>query len=314
VPQPEGDSIPDRVREACSRVAGAARSVTIDEEAIEPYARRLEEGEGEAAPDPAAHLLQGDRELRAAFGICLGAVNFGSGWWPTIRKRPGRSGYFTIAEGLAERFRRGGAWTAAELASLSTAEVGATFGQDPDHPLMADFATALRDVGENVAADHGGRFAAVADAAAGSAVELAGILAGWRAFEDVSRYEGAEVPFYKRAQLVPTDLARAGVISVGDEERLTAFADNLVPHVLRLDGVLGLDAELAAAIDAGRLLVHGSREEVELRACAVQAVELLSAATGGRLWPARIDAILWNRGRSSRYKAVPRPRSRNTAY
>ena len=82
--------------------------------------------------------------------------------------------------------------------------------------------------------------------------------------------------------------------------------------MLRLDGVLRLDPALEARIDAGELLVHGCAEEVELRACAVHAIELLSAAS--RLSPAEIDGALWNRGGGERYKSIPRPRSRNTAY
>lgn len=95
--------------------------------------------------------------------------------------------------------------------------------------------------------------------------------------------------------------------------------------MLRVDGVLRLDPDLEAAIDAEALLAHGSPEEVELRACAVQAVELLAAARGAAavtgaagtpppLTPAEIDSALWNRGRAPRYKSRPRPRSRNTAY
>jgi hypothetical protein len=85
-----------------------------------------------------------------------------------------------------------------------------------------------------------------------------------------------------------------------------------VPHVLRVDGVLELEPTLTERIEAEELLAHGSPEEVELRACAVHAIELLAAASG--LAPAEIDAVLWNRGRASRYKSLPRPRSRNTAY
>ena len=58
------------------------------------------------------------------------------------------------------------------------------------------------------------------------------------------------------------------------------FADNLVPHVLRLDGVLWFDPELVARIERGELIEHGSPEEVEIRACAVHAVELIVAAVG----------------------------------
>ncbi len=305
-------SVCDHVREACAWVAARARSVELQESAIEEYVSGLPAHVEEPEPDPATHLVEGDVETQAAFAICLDAINFGSGWWPTIRKRPGHSGYFTIAAGLTERFRGRGAWSATELTGLSAGEIAAVVGQEPDHPLMADYAASLRDVGERVLSEHGGRFAAVVEAAQGSAPALAGLLADWKAFADVSSYEDRPVPFFKRAQLVPVDLERTGVVELHDRHLLTAFADNLVPHVLRLDGILRLDPELERTIEAGDLLEHGSPEEVELRACTVHAVELLGAAVG--LAPADVDYLLWTRGQGSRYKAIPRPRSRNTAY
>jgi putative queuosine salvage protein len=307
-------SVPDQVRAACTWVAERARSVSTEESAIEAYAAALPASIDPPTSDPATQIVEGDLELRAAFAICLNAINFGSGWWPTIRKRPGHSGYFTIAAGVTERFRAKGAWSAAELTEMTAARIAEVVGQDPDHPLMADFAAALSDVGEHVRAEHGGRFTAVVEVAGESAPALADLLAGWDAFADVSTYEGRTVPFFKRAQLVPADLNRAGVAVLRDQDCLTAFADNLVPHVLRVDGVLLLDSALAEGIEAGELLEHGSAEEVELRACAVHAVELLAAASQRRLSPPQIDCLLWNRGRQPRYKAIPRPRSRNTAY
>jgi len=308
------DDVPSRVRAACAWVAARARAVRIVEGEIEAYAAALPPAGELPAPDPATFLVEGERERRIAFVLCLDAINFGSGWWPTIRKRPGHSGYFTIAAGLTERFRERGAWEPRELTELDAGGVAAILGQDPGHPLMAQYAASLSDVGAHLLADHGGDFEALVEAAGGSAPSLATLLAGWDAFADASTYDGRSVPFFKRAQIAAADLNRAGVAELAGEERLTAFADNLVPHVLRLDGVLSLDPELERAIEEGELLVHGSPEEVELRACAVHAVELLSAASGGRLCPAEVDAALWNRGRAPRYKAVPRPRSRNTAY
>lgn len=159
--------------------------------------------------------------------------------------------------------------------------------------------------------DHGGRFLGPAEAAE-SIPDLAAIFATWTSFADVSTYEGRQVPFYKRAQLAAAGLHRANVADRPGLDCLTAFADNLVPHVLRVDGVLHLDPALTAQIEAEELLEHGSPEEVELRACAVQAVELLAAASP--LTSAQIDSALWNRGRDRRYKSLPRPRSRNSAY
>jgi hypothetical protein len=302
--------LPDQVRAACASVAERARSVRLDEAALRDYAGTLGTAEP-PEPDPATHFAEGDPEARAAFVVCLGAINFGSGWWPTIRKRPGHSGYRTIAAGVTERFREDGPWTVGELRAMTPAAIAAVTGQEADHPLMADFAGALRDVGARVGDEHGGRFLALVEAGDGSAPALAGLLAGWRAFADASSYAGAPVPFFKRAQLVAADLDRF-VAPLTGVERLTAFADNLVPHVLRVDGVLRLGEDLAARIDAGELLDHGSPEEVELRACAVHAVELLSAASG--LSAAEVDLALWTRGGEPSYKARPRPRSRNTAY
>jgi len=305
-------SVPDRVRAACAWVAGQARSVTIDELAVEPYAVALTASP--EPPPPDLPLADGDRESRVAFVLCLDAINFGSGWWPTIRKRPGCSGYSTIEAGLAERFRAEGAWSARELTQLTASNVAWVIGQDRAHPLMEQYAGVLRDVGERILGEYTGRFGAVVDASGGSALALADLLADWDAFADVSTYDGRPIPFFKRAQIAAADVDRFGIARLRDTERLTAFADNLVPHVLRVDGVLRLDPALEEAIDGEALLIHGSPEEVELRACAVHATELLSAATNGELSPAQIDAALWNRGSGARYKSRPRPRSRNTAY
>ena len=142
-------------------------------------------------------------------------------------------------------------------------------GQDPDHELMALYAEALRQLGGFL----GDRTALqVVGDAVGSAERLATTLAeGMPFFRDPG--------FYKRAQITANDLALAGVAEFADIDRLTIFADNLVPHVLRVDGVLRYAPELAARIDAGELLPPG-REEREIRACALHACEQIAAATG----------------------------------
>ena len=269
---------------------------------------------GEARPNEQEPAGQGrSREAAAAFAICMNAINFGSGWWPTIPKRPGHSGYATMAAGVSERFDSTGPWGAEELVAINAGEIAVALDQDPEHPLMSQFAATLRDVGAHLLDEHAGRYLGVVESV-DSIPDLAGLLASWDAFADISDYEERAVPFYKRAQLAAADLHRAGVADLPGIEDLTAFADNLVPHVLRVDGVLHLDPQLTARIEAGEILAHGSPEEVELRAGAVHTVELLAAATGNTLTPAAIDSALWNRGRAGRYKSLPRPRSRNTAY
>jgi hypothetical protein len=303
----------DDLRAACATVAQRASSVRVQEDAVDAYAAALplDRAPEHASEDDAAGLTE--REDRAAFWLQLDAINFGSGWFPTLRKPSGRSGYQTIACGMRGRARSRGPFTAEELQGIDPVGVAAVVDQDPGHPLVGLFTVSLRDLGRRIQAGHGGSFSAVADAADGSAVTLARTLGGWECFADCSRYEELELAFLKRAQIAAADLARAGVASFGDLSQLTMFADNLVPHVLRLDGVLRFAPGLVARIEAGELIEHGSPEEVEIRACALHAVELI-VASRGHTCAAAVDQLLWQRGQQPVYKAVPRHRSRCTAY
>jgi hypothetical protein len=303
----------DQLREGCAEIAARALHVRISRDAIAPYAASLPLDTRSLEPDAEAHLLAGGHEQLAAFWLTLDAINFGSGWYPTLRKRPGRSGYYTIATGVRRQFATRGPWTARQLEVIDGAEVAAALGQDPGHELMELFRSSLSDLGRHVLHGAGGRFSGVVDRAGGSAVALVERLGRWDCFADVSTYDGLRVPFLKRAQIAAADLMRAGVAEFHDLHRLTMFADNLVPHVLRLDGVLELDPELVGRIERGELIEHGSPEEVEIRACAVHAVELIVAARPGTC-AADVDQLLWLRGGEPRYKASPRHRSRCTAY
>jgi hypothetical protein len=298
----------DDVRAACAQLAADARSVRIDHERLAAY----DAGADGAAVDdpgldPVRHYLEGTPADVATYTLALDSINFGSGWFPTLRKRTdpatGRtvSGYFTVAWNLADHFRVHGAWTTAQLRELTTPEVAAILSQSADHELMALYTQALRDLGRFL----GDRSPLdLVAQAGGSAERLAELLAGGMALYD-------DRGFFKRAQIVPNDLQLAGVAQFEDLDRLTIFADNLVPHVLRCDGVLVYDPALAAHIDAEHLLPAG-REEREIRACAVHAGELLSERLGRP--PRVLDMWLWNRGQAPELKARPRHRCRTVFY
>jgi Potential Queuosine, Q, salvage protein family len=295
----------DDLRHVCALVAARATHVTIDERAIAAYAVDVRRSEVAGQPSADAPL-----EERAGAVLTLDAINFGSGWFPTLRKRDGLSGYNTIAAAWCEHPLP----TAAELAGIDAATVAEKLDQDPGHELMGLYAASLRDLGAHLVAEYGGSFAALA-ASTPSAVGLARRLGTWRSYADTSRYGDLQIPFLKRAQIAAADLHRAGVTTFADLDRLTMFADNLVPHVLRLDGILQFTPGLVVRIDRGELIEHGSAEEVEIRACAVHAVELIVAvAVDAGTTSAQVDEYLWNRGQLPRYKAVPRHRSRCTAY
>jgi hypothetical protein len=286
----------DDVRRHCAQLAAQARSVRIDTEAL----RAVEPAEPPEL-DPQAHYLEGTPEDVARYLLALDAINFGSGWFPLLDKRPGLSGYFTVAWNMSDDWRASGPWSAADLRAMTTERIATALRQRPDLELMSLFAQALREFG-HLLGDRGALD--LVETAKGSAQALAETLATRCALF-------ADHGFYKRAQIAANDLALAGVAAFADLDDLTIFADNLVPHVLRCDGVLVYDDALAAHIDSGLDLPAGHQER-EIRACAVHACELLAQRTG--VPPRVLDVWLWNRGQAPEYKARPRHRTRTVYY
>src|SRR4051812_29046536 len=195
----------ERVRVACEAVASRADHVRIDHRLVRSYAASLPL-DTVALPvlEPTLHYLGHDDDT-LAFVLTLDAINFGSGYFPLLRKRPGLSGYFTIAASLNDYFNEHGPLSAQRLARLTAEDCTKIFGQDLDNEpireLMQHFATALNDLGRFLVDRFDGSFAGVVEAAGSSAERLVQLLVEMRYFNDVEPWNGLEVPFYKRAQL-----------------------------------------------------------------------------------------------------------------
>lgn len=281
------------IREACRSIADGASHVRIDATAL---------GSVRIGPvpamDPGDHYLEGGPEAVAAYVLALDAVNFGSGWFDGL---PGL-GYLSVARALTARWRAEGPLWPAALRTIRREDVAELLGQPAHHELIGLYAAALRELGTWL----GDRSALeVVRAYEPSAQALVGALAQglpmWR-----------DTGFLKRAQIAASDLALAGVAHFEDLDRLTAFADNVLPQVLRHHGVLVLDPVLAARIDRGEELAAGSPGERELRACALHACELL--APGAGLSPRELDNVLWTQGQEPAYDVAPPHRTRTTFY
>ena len=116
--------------------------------------------------------------------------------------------------------------------------------------------------------------------------------------------------FYKRAQIAPRP-GLAGVAQFTDLDRLTIFADNLVPHVLRRDGVLVYDGPLAHTSTPAPA-ARQAREERESARPRSTPCELLAPRLG--VAPRALDTWLWDRGQGAAYKPRPRHRCRCVSY
>jgi hypothetical protein len=249
----------EQVRAYCAEVAAGARDVVVD------IGAASYDG-GTSGLDPELHRLDAPRDEVVRYVLILDAINFGSGWFDELG---------TDTNALTGALTgRGTPWTVAELRALEAAELAETLGLPAAHELTRLYAGALRALGGWLREPLDPGPSAQAFAA--------------------SLPFPTDPGFHKRPQIAANDLALAGVAAFTDLDRLTVFADNVLPHVLRCDGVLSYAPELAARIDAGEELAHGSREEIELRACAVHACEQLASAAD--IAPRTLDNWLWHRG------------------
>jgi hypothetical protein len=165
-----------------------------------------------------------------------------------------------------------------------------------------------------------------------------GFLAGaFKAFRDVSPLPGGgEVWLLKKAQLCARELGRKYGGEGGaarelfgwppeDERALTVFADNVLPAVLRAEGVLALAPALAGRVDAGEAVTPV--EGALLRAAAVVAgAAICEAARGGgggggggggdaaAPSEARLDALLWKAGKAEKYRGLRRHAEKDTVF
>ncbi len=112
-------------------------------------------------------------------------------------------------------------------------------------------------------------------------------------FDDTATYDGQTVRFWKLAQLSVWILQATlpGGAGFEDMDRLTAFADYIVPAALRVLGITSYSAELESAILEGRLIEAGSPWEVEIRAHTIYACDELTRRVN-ELRPPELQAIV----------------------
>jgi hypothetical protein len=307
----------DRIRTGCELVVDRSRHVRIDEDAVAQLATMIP---AEAPPLLPEEQGTGNDAHVAAKVVAWNMVNFGSGWFPLLRKRPGLSGARSLAQAFDDHIHRHGAPKAGWLAEVDVATCARLFEQPHPGPvdeLLALFARAWRDLGRLLLDRYDGSALHLVEAAGGSAARLVELLAEMPLVDDVARYDGVDVPLFKRAQITASHLSRAlGDPAPGsfghfdDLHRLTAFADNLVPHTLRMLDVLVYDDVTAERIASSDLFVPGEPAEVEIRANGLWAIELLVQELGPPVDAATVDHHLWQLGQSPEIKAVRRHRCR----
>lgn len=301
----------DTLRVGCAKVSAQARHVSILEDRIIPFAESLPR---EPYPDVLDERFHhhGDLDSALAFLLALESVNFGSGLkYDLIREGYSfqhGSIYYTVAAALKKRFQDC-PLTPEEMAAISIEDIAAIFSFKLDKPaqtrLAGMFCESMQELGAFIAGQGG--FTHFIAARKGDPEHLIAALKNLSAFRDVHSYLGAELPFMKRAQHLCASLQllyeQHGQRLFDDLSSLTLFADPSVPKVLAVDGVLRYTPELELRIHGGQEIESGSDEEIEIRACALHALELIKGHSP--LESYQIDHILWHKSHEPRYADQP---------
>lgn len=304
----------DQVISSCAFVTGSGGNVRIDREAISRIENILSPDSEAAWRFSGVHHYTAEKDLAVRYVLCIGAINFGSGYAGDLVRIIPNSTYYTMAEHLKNAvIRDRGILSADSLISLTTDDVCRLFHQDGNSSphargLMEEYRQSLNELGRwmrDEFQDDMDRL--IADCS--SAEQMLDRLLLMERFRDVGEYRGEKVYFYKRAQLLIADFARIGREfgwwNVDGLSRLTIFADNAVAHVMRQLGVLVYSDSLAERIDNGEHLIQGEEAECEIRAASIVAGELLRDHVGTRMnWSTifEIDYQLWEVSHDSQFR------------
>lgn len=321
-------SLPEQVRHDAAWVMDRADHIRIDKPRILEYTSGLLEKYPLVTTLDSSHhfLSQAAPETTAAYIVALDSVNFGSAYFKVAQAYGVDLEYNRIAGALKNAFMTQRLNMPIKWASATPAECHDVFGiphgrHEKLDQLMANFAAHLQETGRRMIADHGGRVMNLLAAADNSAEKLVNIIGAWTTFRDVTQYKGQQVAVFKRAQILAADiylgLQGQPPAAFQDMDKLTIFADNMVPHVLRHDGILQYAPALAEKIDTSVMIESGSPEETEIRMAGIHAVELMknaAAGQGSRVTSVNLDHILWNRGYEAGIYALPTHRTWSVWY
>ena len=189
-------------------------------------------------------------------------------------------------------------------------------------PLFEERLNIIREVGSVLLKKFDGDFTNLVREANGDSQKLLTlIIENFPSFEDDSMYKGKRVYFYKRAQLLVSDIYQAfeghefGRLKNINE--LTACADYKLPFVLRRLGIFSYSDYLANKIDNQIQIDKDSEEEVEIRANTIWVVELIKQKVKKKIVHAdsiHINDHIWMISQKKLKNDKPYHLTRTTAY
>ena len=173
-------------------------------------------------------------------------------------------------------------------------------------PLLEERTNNLNEVGKILVKEYKNSFTNFLSQCDQSAEKLLSLITStFKCFQDESEFEGTKVSFYKRAQILISDIWACfegqawGYFT--DITHLTMFADYKVPQSLLHLGIMKYTDPLMEKLKRGEMIPVGDRLELEIRGNSVWAVELIyqevikkakEDSTFCSLFPGKLDSVV----------------------
>ena len=185
-------------------------------------------------------------------------------------------------------------------------------------PLFEERLRNLQQLGNVLIEKYEGKVSNLIEKADKDAIKLVDLFTTeFSMFNDYSMYKENKVLFYKLAQLLTYDIHHIfngeGYGELKNINQLTAFADYKIPQSLRKAGILVYNKELEDKVDNKILIPQHSREEIEIRANAIWAIELIKSNLKG-ITSMEIDSYLWAQGQNKSSSDKPYHLTRTRFY
>jgi hypothetical protein len=186
------------------------------------------------------------------------------------------------------------------LAKMSKTELNKVFEGNIEMPMLDEKLEVLHQVGKVLAEKYSGRFHTFVKSCSPKLYDngnglIDQLVKEFPRFNDVSMLDGHEIKFYKLAQLgvwmLYATLHPLGKFQLDDPQKMTAFADYIVPVALRLHGITSYSERLEKAINSHQLIPRDFRWEIEIRAHCIYATALLTEEIN-KLRPANMQVII----------------------
>lgn len=186
------------------------------------------------------------------------------------------------------------------LAKVTRPELEQIFAGNIELPMLDEKMQVLHQVGAVLSEKYAGRFRNFVKSCSPRLYDngnglIDRLVKEFPRFNDVSPYAGHTVRFYKLSQLgiwfVYSALNKTGGFRLDDVDKMTAFADYMVPVGLRLLGITSYSPALEEAIRRHQMIPRDSAWEVEIRAHCVYATALLCDEVN-RIRPRELQIII----------------------